>query len=470
MRSQSKRLLSNFSRSLRLLRLTSFDVATENGRADERYRRAYLTVLASVLSKCLGMLVMVSSIALTVPYLGADRFGIWMTVASFAGLLTFLDLGIGNAITNHVAQAAATGNRDRLTRAVTGGLTSLTVVAAVAGLILFIAASNLPWGRIVKVPPIHLAELRLAAICFSSLYALTIVTSGIQRVFAGLQQAYESQLVSAAGSVAACLGIYLAASSQASIPMLLAIMLGSQSGSALALIPLLIRRGHLDLKLSIQSTVTEGPKLFRVGGLFLALQIGTLVGWGSDSLIISSTLGTASVAVYGVAQRLFQFISQPLGIINAPLWGAYADANARSDSAFMRTALRRSLLLTSWMGLSGVILLGTFSAPTINAWTSGRISVPAPIIIAFAAWAMCEMIGNALSMFMNGCGHVKPQVVAVIVITLIGLPLKILAVNYGGLAVMVASFAILYVMVLVIVYGKIYRTEIFGSLNTLKTQ
>ena len=81
-------------RLFQYLRLIPFDTSSEQGRSDERHRLAALTVMANILSRGLGMIAMIFTVKLTVPYLGAERFGVWMTIASFAGMLSFMDLGV----------------------------------------------------------------------------------------------------------------------------------------------------------------------------------------------------------------------------------------------------------------------------------------------------------------------------------------------------------------------------------------
>ena len=67
----------------RYLRLSAFDSSTEQGRSAERYRMAAWSVVANVLSKGMSLTVIVMSVSLTLPYLGAERFGVWMTISSF---------------------------------------------------------------------------------------------------------------------------------------------------------------------------------------------------------------------------------------------------------------------------------------------------------------------------------------------------------------------------------------------------
>ena len=56
----------------------------------------------------------------------------------------------------------------------------------------------------------------------------------------------------------------------------------------------------------------ERGKLLSAGALFLTIQIGTAVGWGSDTLLLASISGAGQVAAFAVAQRLFLFASSPL--------------------------------------------------------------------------------------------------------------------------------------------------------------
>src|SRR5450755_3156336 len=63
--------------------------------------------VARVLSSLLTLL----SLPLAVRYLGAERFGVWATIASTVALLNLLDLGIASTLTNHLARANALGDK-----------------------------------------------------------------------------------------------------------------------------------------------------------------------------------------------------------------------------------------------------------------------------------------------------------------------------------------------------------------------
>ena len=439
---------------LHYLRFSAFDVSTEDGRASERYRLAVWAILANVASKGGAMAVMVLSVSLTIPYLGAQRFGIWMTIASFAGMLSFLGLGVGNALTNHVASRSAQADAVLLRRAISGGLVLLLMIGVVVGTALWLLAAWLPWAKLIKVEDVELLlEAKSAAQLFALLFGLNLFTTGIQSVFAGLQRSFEVYLVSALGSLASLLALWMAAYAHAGLLVLLAVTLGIQSLFTLLLLGLLVRR-----KLFIAGDIYwavrhETQGLIRIGGLFFILQIGTMIGWGADALIISSVLGPAQVAVYSIAQRLFQFVAQPLAMMNAPLWGAYADAHSRSDVAFIRRTFRFSMMLTLGGALLGVIILLFTSQWLLHYWTGDSVMVPMALLGMVAMWTVLEACGVAFAMFLNGMQIVRQQVIVVAVFCMLALPLKIWGVASLGLIAIPLVTTVVYALTHIYFYG-----------------
>jgi O-antigen/teichoic acid export membrane protein len=236
--------------------------------------------------------------------------------------------------------------------------------------------------------------------------------------------------------------------------------LGAQSAAGLILLIVLAARKQFTLEGITGFVVIEYRHLFKAGGLFFLLQIGTMVGWGADSLIIASTLGVAQVAMFSVVQRLFQFATQPLGVINAPLWGAYADAHARKDKSFIRTTLKRSMQVTFFGAVFGVVVLLLFHTWLIDKWTDGSIVAPILFVALYAVWIIFEACGNAFSMFLNGAGIIGVQVKAVAIFIMLGLPLKIiLTMKFGVIGVPIATL-VSYSTAVFGIYGFLYRKEI----------
>jgi O-antigen/teichoic acid export membrane protein len=455
----------NILAARRFFTLTAFDVTTEQGRSDERYRLAVLSMVANVISRGVAMVVMVLTVSLTIPYLGVERFGVWMTIASFAGLLSFLDLGVGNALANRVSQVAAYNDSSALRKAISGGLGYLFFIGCGIAALLFLISNLVPWQRLIKVNDVATSiEAKNAIIIFSLLFGLSIFTNGLQRVFAGLQQAFIPHLVSLIGSIFSLFGLILAVTSKANITYLLLATLGIQLGSNLLLL-LILKIRNLITSLYLTANIkSESRNLFRAGGLFFILQIGTMVGWGADSLIIASTLGAGQVAIFNIVQRLFQFISQPLGMINSPFWSAYADAHARGDKLFIKKTLFKSIILTGIVSLSMGLVFLFAGIDIVRIWSSGSIIPPFGLILVFFVWTIIETLGNAFAMMLNGCGVVGMQVVAVLIFISLAIPLKFILVSYGLPWILLSTIAA-YMIAVPLFYFALKKGEIKKLFN-----
>ena len=453
-------------RSLRKFHtLKPFDASTEAGRSDERYRRAAITSTANLLSRGLAMGVMILTVGLTLPYLGAERFGVWMTIAGFTGILSFLDLGVGNALTNKVAHAATLEDRHALSGLISGGLGFLFVVGVCVVLILILLTYLLPWEILIKVKDESLyIELQQVLLLFCILFGMQVVSNGFHRVFAGLQRAFESHLISAIGSGVSLICILMVANAKGGLLLLLASTFGIQVIVGFFLIFMLRRMGYLDMKNLLEKIKKTTPELLQTGSLFLILQIGVMISSGIDILLISSVLGAEQVAIFAVVQRLFQFSTQPLGILNAPLWSAYADADARREKKFIKKTLILSLKNTGIFATTAAVFLIIFGDIIISAWTNKAIQAPILLLIAYGVWAIFEAVGNALGVFLNGCGIIRPQVVNVIIFSVISIFVKFYALKYYGVEAMIFGLIFSYTLVTAIMYGYYFRGDLMSKI------
>ena len=77
-----QRLLDRVRALKGVMRLKPFDTATQEGRSLERYRRAGLTTVTSVMAKGVTVATSLITVRLTIHYLGTERYGLWMTITS----------------------------------------------------------------------------------------------------------------------------------------------------------------------------------------------------------------------------------------------------------------------------------------------------------------------------------------------------------------------------------------------------
>lgn len=448
-------------RLAKFLRFKPFNVATAEGRSQERYRLALWSFLANIMSKIMAFAVIMLSVRWTLPYLGEERFGVWMTIASFTTMLLILDLGIGNALTNHTAHAAAQDNAEKLKKTISGSLGFLCIVSLTMCLLLGIVAMLLPVQYLIKVKDTSLhPEIHQTLLVFAMLFGVNVFGSGVQKLFSGLQRTFEGLIASAACSCLALICLWWAAQLKASISILLLVTLGIQSLGGFVLLFLLIKRKQFSINGIGAEITSQYKQLFKSGALFFIIQIGVLLGWGADSLIISSTLGAANVVVYSIAQRLFQISTISLFMFNGPLWGAYADANARNDKAFIKTTFFRSIKLAFGLTVFSLTMILVFNDAILKIWLSNTILIPLSFLLAFSIWTLFECMSQTMAVFLNGMNIVKPQIAKIITVISLSLPLKIWLIHEYGVIVIPLINAFVYFIAITFVYGFVYSKTI----------
>lgn len=454
-------------RCLMYLRYKAFDTSTAEGRSQERYRLALWTALTNVLSVGISMLALIITVPMTLPYLGEERFGIWMTISSMALLLSFLDFGISNGLINQVAKANANPNQKDLDFIVTNGLLMLVIVGVLLGLVFFPLIHFLPWTSIIKVESQNnIAEMQSAVMIFLWIFLFNIPLGAIQKIFQGMQIAWQAYLIKALSAIASLIAVYFLAKQQAGIPELLLATFGIQSAFPLFLIFILIRKKILTWNaLKHPHLITESYKLLHNGGLFLLLQIGGLLVWSIDSLIIASTLGVASVTKFALLQRLFQFVLVPLAIFNSPLWGAYADAHSRCDKLFIIKTLKKSIIWTMGAAFCSVALITALSPFIFRVWIHESISMPFLLVWSYGLLIFFMAVGNSFAMFLNGVGEIKSQVYTVCFFCILAVPLKYFGVYSFGVVGLIWASIIAYICSILIPYLTVYRSRIIGYLK-----
>ncbi|EFF4608835.1 hypothetical protein B5R35_005184, partial [Escherichia coli] len=82
-------IMNKIKKILKFCTLKKYDTSSALGREQERYRIISLSVISSLISKILSLLSLILTVSLTLPYLGQERFGVWMTITSLGAALTF---------------------------------------------------------------------------------------------------------------------------------------------------------------------------------------------------------------------------------------------------------------------------------------------------------------------------------------------------------------------------------------------
>lgn len=386
-----------------LVRWQPYETDTLAGRTRERQRRIVLTALASALARTIGFLTTLITVPLAIGYLGAERYGLWMTITSLITMVGFLDLGIGNGLISAIAEAQGRNNREQARRYVSAAGCILAVICMILLGVFALGYPWLPWQRLLNVKDVSTAhDGAMAAAALITCFALGLPLSLVWRIHAGFQEGFVAAFWGAAGSVVSLIGVVLMIALRQGLPWLVA---ASAAGPLLAAfangVVLYLRRPWLRPHLS-SITGDAVRRVFRRGMLFFTLQLGGVIAYQSDNYVINQVLGPEQVTQYAVPLYLFNLAPLLLNLVLAPLWPAYAEAAARGDADWVRGTLTRSIKLALSVTGPPALILVLFGAPIMRLWVGDKVVPIFQLLLALGLLSVIMGVSNALAMFMNG--------------------------------------------------------------------
>lgn len=431
----------------RFLSRESFDTSTAEGRSEERYRRATLTGVASGAARLVSMAALLISVPVALGYLGAERYGVVVTISALTAMLVFADFGLGNGLMNLVARASGEEDPTTAVRAISSAFVMLVVVAIALTIAFIPIYFAVPWADFMNVTdPVAVAEAGPAvAVLFGSV-VLNLPLTLAHRVQLAYQRGFMNAFWNAAASVVALGGLVVAVRLRAGLPVIVLTTIGAPLlANALNWVSLFARQ-RPDLRPHwARGRVREARALLRVGFLFFVLQLTVAVAYQSDVLVATRLLGPEAATTYSVVYRLFMVLPALVNMLLLPLWPAYTEAIARGDTEWISRTLRRSVGVSlALTGTSSALLL--LAAPAVlAAWVGPGVVAPFGLLLGMAIWAVVSNSFNAVALLLNGASVMGFQVVTALTMAIVSVGGSIVLASVFGVSGVIWGTLLAYV-------------------------
>ncbi|GAB3444366.1 hypothetical protein GCM10027517_23920 [Phycicoccus ginsengisoli] len=405
-------------------------------------RRGILTSFISRGIAAVGPLVL---IPITLRYLGAETYGLWMAVSAVAAMVMWADLGLGNGLMTQLGERLAVGDTRGASRLISTtyallGAASLTLIGAI-----WLCAPWIPWTRLLGATTAQTSgQARAVALICLSAFLINIPLSLVQRVQYARQEVSQSNLWQAAA------GLLTIATTGAAVALTAApIEVIAASSFALPLTNTINAIWFFSRNRELRPTARRVSRnavrgLMSLGGQFLLVSVLTSVAINSDNLIVAHTLSLAEVTTYAVPAKLLTALGLVVSLLNLPLWPAAADALARGETEWVKRTVSRMTLLSGAAVAVPAVCLVAFGPHLIRAWSSVDVSGRPGMLLGLSLWWLMLAIASPRLMVQNARGYLRPQVLGWLAFVLIGIPLKLLAAQKAGLAGLALTGAAAY--------------------------
>ncbi len=417
-----------------------------------RYRRILEASLSAVLSKGVVLLVSVITVPLTVHYLGAEMYGIWITISTTIALLVVLDLGIANTLTNLISEAYANDDREQAARYATTAFWMMILVAVVLAAVGLVLLPHITWGSLFHVHDPKVIRAISHAIVAAYLVFLVSLPAGLAaKMLGGYQEVRSANIFAAIGSILSLIAIFAVVTLRGSLPVLVLTYMGSLVGANVLCL--------LWLWLHHKPWLTPWPRymdrsvvrrLMQTGGEFFLIQIAGLIVFNSDNLVITHYLGPAAVTPYSVAWRLANYAAALQMITTPALWPAYAEAAARGDMAWVRKTFQRVMIATMTLVFLSCIAVMFYGRTIIRHW-AGQAAVPSQsLIVMMCLWVIISTFMNNTSCVLVALNKTRLQAWASVAAAGANIAATIWLVQRIGVVGVIVGTIASYLLILVI--------------------
>lgn len=380
------------------------------------------------------MVLSLLSVSISLGYLGNQAYGIWVTLSSLLVWVNFFDFGLANSLQSQLAQAVATDNSTQA-RVLISTSYAIMLRYIVPVLLLTVAgvAIGLNWSTLLQTTASMEPSLKWAIVLLGTSTILQLTLKPVSTLLFAYQKTRLNELITFISQLLMVLLILTLKTVPVSFidPFIGIILIN-------ALIPVVVwtvvslyvyTKMHPELRpaaLYIQWQQTR--TLLQTGLSFTVLQLYGITLFFTDNILIAYLFGADSVTEYSIIIKYFSVLTLFFNMVLMPYWSAVSVTYARNDTrgtiSLMRMVAGVFLLLT----VGGAILF-VLKDYVINRWTGLDITHYFYVALWVLIATLLAMFNNIFTIFLNGTGKLRLQVIMAVFNIVLNPLLSIVAVT-----------------------------------------
>jgi O-antigen/teichoic acid export membrane protein len=363
-------------------------------------------------------------VPLTLHYLNAFDYGIWLTLSSILLWINYFDIGLCNGLRNKLAEALAKND----TRS--GQIYVSTTFFILLGIILFFFTMFfmfqywIDWSKLFNIPILNGIELRKIILIIFLLVSLTSVFRVVGIIYISLQLPVINDIISIVGSFLSLVGIFMLTKFvKANLFNVALVYCISPFFVILVSFFYTFRVKYPFLCPSFKSIKLNHTKeLMGLSFTFFFLQIAGMLLFTSANLLISNLFGPSEVTLYNIAYKYFSLVSYIFGIIIAPFWAAITEAYFKKDKIWITKSFKKLKIVWLIMFLITLIML-FLSNFAFKIWLGGDVKIPFSLSLLFTVYISITNYNSILASILNGMSKLRIQFYCALVVIVLFFPI-----------------------------------------------
>jgi len=420
--------------TIRYVRL-AFGTGQSGGEGQRRYVRIVQGLFAGLAGRGIAAVVAFVSVPLTVKYLGAERYGAWVTISTAMAWIAIADFGLSNSLTNAVSEGYAKDRHDLAQEYVAAAFWSLAGIAALLAVAFFLFWPAVPWYRVFNVQSLQArAEVGPAVAMAFAIFVLNFPFTIVSKIYGAYQEVAVANGWAGAGNVLALVGLIGVTQLKGGLVSLVIAVSGAVLLTNVVSAVWVFGWSKPWLLPHFRSVTWSAlKKLTGLGGMFFVVQIAALVLFQTDNLIIAHYLGAAAVTPYSVTWRLFTYTMLFQILASPSYWPAYTEALARGDRAWVRRSFRMNFKITLASTFAFAVPLVFFGRWIIQKWAGSAAVPPSALLFWMGIWSVIYATTCSQSCLLASSSRLRGQMVYSISAAAVNIVASILLVKKIGI-------------------------------------
>jgi len=412
-------------------------------KGDQRSVLLKKNVAVSMVVKGLGLGIGYIRFPLILAYLGTMWHGVWLTVGTFTGWLSFFNIGLGNGLRNKLAESIAKNDLVAAKKYVSSTYFVISLIALGLFLVLLPILFIVDWNAVFNIEGNDNQTLRLSLIAFVVFFCMRFVLSLIRTIMEALQRPAFSDLLNFLSSSIFFLIILLLYHFGTSSLIYVISISGGVPVIILFVFTIYYFKGKYSyLRPSYKDVDVKLLKgLSSLGARFFVVQIAVIVLFATDNMIITRVFGPEDVVPYSAARKFFGIVEMGFSIVLVPFWSAFTDAFVKGDISWVKKSIHKLTKVLGLVTLALIVML-LISPFVFKVWLKDMVEIPWHLSLCMAIYVLVRCWNNIFVFFINGVGKITIQLYMSIFTSIINIPLSIFlakTLNMGVQGVIMAT-------------------------------
>jgi len=417
-------------------------------RGHSRSIAAKKNVFGLFVIKGMNICINLSLVPLIIGYVNPTKYGVWLTLSSIVGWLTFFDIGFTQALRNKFAETKA---KNKITLAKIYISTTYAVLSIMFSVLFFsflIINKYIKWFRILNTTKELSGELTRIAVVVFGMFFLQMVLRTVHTIVVADQKPAKAASFDLFGLIITYLFIFLLTKTTDGSLYLLSIAYSVAPVFALIVSSIYFySKDYKKYKPAFKLIdFCYARDLVNIGGMFFLIQISTIVIYQTNNIIIAQLFGPYEVAAYNIAYKYLGILFMFFSLLISPFWSAFTDAYSQNDFTWMKESYNK-LKYISWILPVVALILISLSGIVYKFWIKDSVIIPFSVTTILGTYFVIQSWAYLNAQILNGIGKITLQLILNIVAMILHIPLALYLGKYTGIIGVVMSSTIICVLI-----------------------